>query len=105
MLNYLFIASTRCPRKDTKVGNYTISAGTIVFPNLYSMTTGYSLLEWLIFLSINLKYKMRLETEIVSTNCLKFRGSKLSALFHSILNSLYKTEYWILTLKYPGGQI
>ena len=45
MLNYLFIAASRCPRKDTKIGNYTISAGTIVFPNLYSMTTGYSSLE------------------------------------------------------------
>ena len=49
MLNYLFIAATRCPRKDTKIGDYTISAGTIVFPNLYSMTTGYSLSERLIF--------------------------------------------------------
>ena len=63
MLNYVFIAATRCPRKDTKIGDYTISAGTIVFPNLYSMTTGYSLLERFIFLSINIKYKMRLKAD------------------------------------------
>ena len=63
MLNYHFLAATRCPRKDTKIGDYIISAGTIVFPNLYSMTTGYLLLERFIFLSINLKYKMRLETD------------------------------------------
>ena len=55
MLNYHFLAATRCPRKDTKIGDYIISAGTIVFPNLYSMTTGYSLSEWLVCLSQKLQ--------------------------------------------------
>ena len=32
------IAATRYPREDCKVGRFVIPAGTIVFPNLYSMT-------------------------------------------------------------------
>ena len=32
------IAATRCNRKDTKIGNHLITAGTVIFPNLYSMT-------------------------------------------------------------------
>ena len=100
MLNYLFIAATRCPRKDTKIGDYTISAGTIVFPNLYSMTTGYSLSERFIFFSINLKYKMRLETD-----CLKFRGSnpclrpgQVKIVCSFSFNFKFSIQNWILDL-------
>ena len=32
------IAAIRSPNVDSKVGTYIIEAGTIVFPNLYSMT-------------------------------------------------------------------
>ena len=32
------IAATRSPNTDCKIGKYIIPAGTIVFPNLYSMT-------------------------------------------------------------------
>ena len=32
------IAATRCPRNDTQIGKFIISAGTVIFPNLYSMT-------------------------------------------------------------------
>ena len=32
------IAATRAPNADSKIGKYIIPVGTIVFPNLYSMT-------------------------------------------------------------------
>jgi cytochrome P450 len=33
------LAATRCARENTKIGNHIIYAGTVVFPNLYTMTT------------------------------------------------------------------
>ena len=32
------IAATRCPRENTRIGKYDVKAGTVIFPNLYSMT-------------------------------------------------------------------